>query len=173
MPEHNHITRGDVIGCPSCDIREGRAPVYAMPSPEPDYPTVPDFVKAMPDATHRLVDQAFVCEGGEAHKCHWYPDDCECGYWPCGHDYTFHERCWQADWFDAMDLLDTDIDEGEHRDPETLRYPDGEIETEWEGECVLWSYVPAGSADPSPARAETLPDQAGSTGIQNQQDGGQ
>lgn len=38
MPEHNHITRGDVTGCPSCDVREGRAPdpMY-IPAPTPPW----------------------------------------------------------------------------------------------------------------------------------------
>lgn len=141
MLEHNHITRGEIAGCPSCDVREGRVPDPMRIPAEPERPTVPDFVKAMPEATHRLIGGRFVCDGDEANRCRWYPDDCGCEYWPCGHDYTAHDRCWMADWFDGFDLIDTDIDEGEHRDPETLVYPDGEIECEWGGEAVLWRYV--------------------------------
>ncbi len=62
MAEHNHITHGDVAGCPACDAREGR---LVQNDPEPrDYPTTPEFVKAMPEATHRLVDERFVCGFG-------------------------------------------------------------------------------------------------------------
>jgi hypothetical protein len=105
-------------------------------------PRVPDAVKALPLATHRLVDGRAVCDGGEGSKCHWYPACDEHEEWPCGCDYVAHAECRVLPWLNSYDLEDSAYDEAlERRDPETLTFPDGEIEWEWEGEFVLWNYA--------------------------------
>lgn len=141
MADHDHILRGDVVGCPACDLREGRTNTLTEP-PASENPETPDHVRALLTCTHRISDGRAVCDGDRTSRCHWYPDDCGCEYWPCGHEYVAHDRCWILDWLNAGELYDVDIDEGEHRDPETLEYPDGLIEWEWGGEGVLWRYEP-------------------------------
>lgn len=141
MPEHKpHITRGDVTGCPSCDVREGRArmPVEADPGP-----VAPDL-SAFPEVQHRIEGGVFVCPGDENASCHQYPEcDGEHESWPCGCAYVSHAECWIKPWIAASSLADSH-DEG----ADDLGYllldedfPDGDVETQWDGDYVLWNYV--------------------------------
>lgn len=141
MAEHNHVLRGDTVGCPACDRAEGRAKTYPDPFDEYETWTAPPAIKALPDAVHRLVGEVAICDGDSESKCHWWPE-CDHETFLCGHEYVDHGECWIIQWLNGFDLYDLDMDEGEHRDPETLEYPDGVIETQWEGDYMLWRLVP-------------------------------
>jgi hypothetical protein len=109
---------------------------------EAERPTTPEHVKLRPLAAHRIVGGHAVCDGDRERKCHWYPacDDHE--LWPCGCEYVAHDECWIVPWINASSLDDSCYDDAlDRRDPETLGFPDGEIEWEWEGEFVLWNYA--------------------------------
>lgn len=145
MPDHNHITRGDVTGCPSCDVREGRAPdpMRIPVAVEREEPVAPDL-SAFPEVQHRIEGGVFVCPGDENARCHQYPGcDGEHESWPCGCEYVSHAECWMKPWIDASSLADSH-DEG----ADDLGYllldedfPDGDVESRWEHEYVLWNYV--------------------------------
>lgn len=144
MPEHNHITRGDVVGCPSCDVREGRVP-DPMRIPVPpvrNEPVAPDL-SAFPEVQHRIEGGQFICPGDENARCHRYPGcDGEHDTWPCGCEYIGHAACWVKPWIDASDLADSHNEGAD--DCAALRdedFPDGDVEWEWECEYVLWNYV--------------------------------
>jgi hypothetical protein len=155
---HNHLTQGDVVGCPTCDKLAGRAIPLPPDQDEADL-TTPAHVEALQNATHRIVDERPVCTGGREAKCHWYPDvdDCVHESWPCGHEYVFHEECWIIVWLDACGLSDTAEDSAyEARvddDGEDLRWPNGVIDYEWCGDYVTWSYA---SIDPDPEPSTPL-----------------
>lgn len=100
-------------------------------------------------ATHRVTwngdHPTFHCDGDETSPCHIYPD-CECQYWdlngPDGthvHPDVPHARCWRLDWLDATPF-DAYYDGGTGTGDVPPRI-DGLIETEWEGDCLLWCYA--------------------------------
>lgn len=149
MPEHNHILRGDVVGCPSCDVREGRAPDPMRIPTELDYPRTPDHVKVLPVASHSIRDGRAVCNGDRGSKCHWYPgDDCEHESWPCGHEYVAHDECWIIQWLDAVPLEDTATDDALDARDDELTWPDGDIDWEFDYEWVTWWYLDPEPTDP-------------------------
>lgn len=149
MPEHNHITRVDTLGCPSCDVREGRAPdpMRITVEVQRELPVEPDL-SSFPEAQHRIEGGKFVCPGDENARCHQYPGcDGEHETWPCGCEYVSHAECWMKPWIDAGSLADSH-DEGADDYGHLLLdedFPDGDIETRWEYEYVLWNY--AGTPD--------------------------
>lgn len=141
MPEHNHITRGDVVGCPSCDVREGRAPdPMRIPGPTPRH-VAPDL-SAFPEVQHRIESGMFVCPGDEGAWCHQYPG-CEHEEWPCGCEYTAHSECWIEPWINASTLADSHDEGADDLGYLLLQedFPDGDVETQWHGDYVLWNYV--------------------------------
>lgn len=145
MSEHNHITRGDVVGCPACDIREGRTPDPMRIPAEPEWndPVEPDL-SAFPEVQHSIVRGQFVCPGDENSRCHRYPGcDGEHETWPCGCEYIGHASCWIKPWIDAGHLADSH-DEGADDYGHLISdadFPDGDVETSWEGDYVLWNYT--------------------------------
>lgn len=176
MIAHTHVLQGKTDGCPACDgIRpESQVHPYAVPplpaayvptsfEPEEDDdevdPEVPAHVAALPEATHRIVDERPVCDGGIGHKCHWYPEgDCDHESFPCGHEYVFHEECWVMTWLTAVDLIDTAEDSAADARIEVgddLRWPNGVIEHEWDPDYVTWRYV---SIDTEAVPEPVLPD---------------
>lgn len=171
MIAHNHVLQGATPGCRACEnVRpESQVHPYSVPplpagyvpatfgpvdesEPEEDEddvdPETPAHVAALPQATHRIVDGRPVCDGGIGTTCHWWPDaaDCEHESFPCGHEYVFHEDCWIIDWLAATDLEDSARDDAnDHRDDD-LRWPNGVIDWEWDGDYVLWWYVSVDTA---------------------------
>jgi hypothetical protein len=96
-----------------------------------------------PLAEHWIKDGRAVCLGDSHSRCHFYPG-CECEEWSDDHEHASveHDECWMIPWIDSTDLEDSAYDDAiERRDPETVEFPDGEIEPEWEGEFVIWNYV--------------------------------
>lgn len=141
MPEHNHITRGDVTGCPSCDVREGRAPdpMRIPVEPERDRPVAPGLSE-FPEVQHRIEGGRFVCPGDENSRCHRYPGcDGEHEYWPCGCEYVGHAECWIVPWIEATALSDN----YHGNQPYFLNkdFPDGDVAWTWEGDYVAFAYV--------------------------------
>jgi len=139
MPEHNHITRGDVVGCPSCDVREGRgAGLIEVDWVEPGTPDL----SAFPEVQHRIESSVFVCPGDETARCHQYPG-CEHDEWPCGCEYTAHAECWIKPWIDGSCLADSHDEDADDLGYLLLDadFPDGDVETQWHGDYVLWNYV--------------------------------
>ncbi|WP_417556134.1 hypothetical protein [Microbacterium sp.] len=139
MSEHNHVLKGDTIGCPACDRVAGRD---REPKPLPDGPRVPDL-SAFPRVQHRIEGGKFVCPGDQNSWCHRYPGcDGEHEYWPCGCEYVGHAECWIKPWIDATDLADNYAGV-EHelllRDED---FPDGDVDWTWEGEYVTFDYAP-------------------------------
>lgn len=95
----------------------------------------------MTETIHRVTwdgnNPTFHCDGDSASACHQYPS-CEHEYWPCEHPFEPHEQCWKLPWLDASP-------EDSWFSDELVRFDempriDGPIETEWEGECLLWCY---------------------------------
>lgn len=139
MVEHTHILQGDVVGCPSCD-RVHRRPVLTEPAPLPAAPPAPDL-SGYPEATHRIRDGRFICDGDENSRCHQYPgDECEHEGWPCGHEYRSHAECWVAEYVIAADL-----DDSYGGEIGRSHFPDGPATWSWEGDYVLWEYVDEGT----------------------------
>lgn len=138
MPEHNHITHGDIVGCPACDKRERRLPA---PEAMPPAPTSPDL-SAYPEMRHRIEGGKFVCPGDENARCHRYPgDDCDHENWPCGHEYVGHAECWVKAWVDAVNLSDS-YDGGLIDMPiPDAEFPDGDVIWTWEGDYVTFDYA--------------------------------
>jgi hypothetical protein len=102
----------------------------------------PEWMKLIPTATHAIRDGQPVCNGDRTNRCHWYPTCDRHESWPCGCEYTAHDECWVLPWLTAAELADTALDSAlERRDDDSLDFPDGLIEWEWEGECVLWEYA--------------------------------
>lgn len=114
-----------------------------------DHPRPPAYWRDLPTATHRIRGGRAVCDGNLGSQCHSYPACDMHESWPCGCEYVQHSECWAIAWLDAVDLTDTAYDEAlDRRDPDTLEWPDGEIEYEWDGDGVLWNYAtdPEGQA---------------------------
>lgn len=111
-------------------------------------PQTPDYVLALPAATHRIRDGVAVCDGDGGSRCHWYPgDDCHDEEFPCGHDYVEHLECWIIQWINASDLEDSARYVAyARRDAETLEWDDGVISWYWETDHVTWDYAEEGAS---------------------------
>lgn len=79
----------------------------------------------------------FHCAGERTSACHQYPS-CEDEYWPCTHPLVPHDDCWMTPWLDAAPE-DSWFDGGALLP--VMPKVDGSIETEWEGEGLLWCYA--------------------------------
>lgn len=138
MTEHNHVLTGDVVGCPACDKREGRAAfVERRISDEPVMPDLSGF----PEVQHRIEGGRFVCPGDRGSRCHQYPG-CDCEDWPCGHEYEAHDDCWIKPWIDATYLADSYAGVEFELLLRDENFPDGNVSWSWEGDYVTFDYAP-------------------------------
>lgn len=90
------------------------------------------------DATEE--DLTFTCTGDETAGCHNYPD-CECETWGPDHEHPFtpHATCWMAHWFNEGNVHYFGDNEDGNGSP-TISFS-GRIETEFDRDCILWSWV--------------------------------
>lgn len=82
----------------------------------------------------------FRCHGDRTARCHNFPD-CECETWELQehrHPEVPHEHCWMRDWFTSGAVTPQG---GEYHDLADAGYVvgmEGEIETEFEDEYIVW-----------------------------------
>lgn len=164
MVDHNHVAQGDTTGCPACDQVAGR--LTQQPAPVEDHdPQTPWYVAALAEGTHRIVDERAVCDGGGDSRCHWWPDSDVCDHetFPCGHEYVYHDDCWIIQWIDAAGLGDTATDETHDarvNDGDNLRWPNGTIDYEFDGDYLIWWYLTIDGEPSTPVdgrRASDIP----------------
>lgn len=105
------------------------------------------IAKGNDSAVHFIRDGRFVCTAEPTAKCRNYPS-CECEAWSVelhgnppaeGHEDQPQGECWVNPWLSATDLRDS-------YEPEELwldddEFPNGPIDIEWDGDCVLWKYA--------------------------------
>lgn len=115
-----------------------------------------------PAAVHSVTWEGdvprFHCDGDAHSRCRFFPD-CDCEYYDEGHDsrhpsVEHPEECWEIGWLEAAGIggffaADMEVDGHEvevngEDSPGDVPRRDGVVETEWEGEYMLWCYAEAG-----------------------------